>query len=103
MSGVRTDRGAGEGAGRRAGHRRCPVKFAFNPADLAFLVPYIILLAVGMLLVLAEAFYKGKDRTALVGLAVVGGLASAIASIVLYRQLEGAPVRLLGGMLIADR
>ena len=40
-----------------------------------------------MLLVLAEAFYKGRDRTALVGLAVAGSLAAAIASIVLYRQL----------------
>src|SRR5690242_14800847 len=56
-----------------------------------------------MLLVLAEAFYKGKDRTALVGLAVAGSLASAIASIVLYRQLEPHEARtLLGDMLIAD-
>ena len=57
-----------------------------------------------MLLVLAEAFYKGEDRTALVGLAVAGSLAAAIASIVLYRQLgAGRDARpLLGDMLVAD-
>ena len=42
----------------------------FNPGDLGYLVPYLILLVAGMLLVLAEAFYRGKDRTALVGLTV---------------------------------
>jgi NADH-quinone oxidoreductase subunit N len=76
----------------------------FDPADLAYLVPYIILLVVGMLLVLAEAFYKGKDRSALAGLAVAGSLAASVAAIVLYRQLPGnAGKELLGGMLLADR
>jgi NADH-quinone oxidoreductase subunit N len=77
---------------------------SFNPADLGWLVPYLILAIVGMLLVLAEAFYKGTDRTALVGLTVAGALASAIASVVLYRQLEpGARIALMGEALIADR
>ena len=84
-----------------------------EPAHLGYLVPYLILAVVGMLLVLAEAFFKGKDRTALVGLAVVGGLASSVASIVLYRQMgDGPGIELLGstdrdgayyGMLIADK
>src|SRR5688572_22858605 len=57
-----------------------------------------------MLLVLAEAFYKGEDRTALVGLAVAGSLASAVASVVLYRQLApGESKQLLGTMLVADK
>ena len=76
----------------------------FNPADLGWLVPFLILAVSGMLLVLAEAFYKGEDRTALVGLAVAGSLAAAIASIVLYRQLAtGETKQLLGGMIVADR
>ncbi|NVB80424.1 MAG: NADH-quinone oxidoreductase subunit N [Kofleriaceae bacterium] len=76
----------------------------FNAADLGWLVPYFILAVAGMLLVLAEAFYKGEDRTALAGLAVAGSLASAVASIVLYRQLgPGETRQVLGTMLIADR
>jgi NADH-quinone oxidoreductase subunit N len=76
----------------------------FNAADLGYLTPYLILLTVGMMLVLAEAFYKGRDRTALVGLTVAGALASAVASVVLYRQLPANAGReLLGGVLLADR
>ncbi len=75
-----------------------------NPADFGYLVPYLILVVTGLLLVLAEAFYKGKDRTALVSLTVAGALAGAIASVVLYRQLApGARITLLGEMLFADR
>jgi NADH-quinone oxidoreductase subunit N len=77
---------------------------SFNPADLGYLTPYLILVVVGMLLVLAEAFYKGKDRTALVSLTVAGALASTIASIILYRQIEpGTQIPLMSGMLLADR
>ena len=77
---------------------------SFNPADLGYLAPYLILAATGMLLVLAEAFYTGKDRTALATLTVAGAVASAVASMILYRQLEGAAkVSLLGDMLVADR
>jgi len=75
-----------------------------DPTDLGWLAPYLILCVVGMLLVLGEAFYKGKDRTLLAGLAVAGSLASAVASIILYRQLgEGESKSLLGDMLVADR
>jgi NADH-quinone oxidoreductase subunit N len=82
---------------------------SFNPADLGWISPYLILAAAGMLLVLAEAFYKGTDRTALVGLAVAGSLAATIASIVLYRQLEPNEVHPIftdakgGAMLVGDR
>jgi NADH-quinone oxidoreductase subunit N len=74
-----------------------------DPADFGYLVPYLILVVVGMLLVLAEAFYKGRDRTSLATLAVAGSVASGIASVVLYRQVGEAHVPLLGEMLIADR
>jgi NADH-quinone oxidoreductase subunit N len=75
----------------------------FNATDLGYLVPYLILLVVGMLLVLAEAFYKGKDRTALVGVAVAGSVLAAIASAVLYREIGTGQRSLFGDMLIADR
>ncbi len=77
---------------------------SFNPADLGWLTPFLILAVVGMLLVLAEAFFKGTDRTALVGLTVAGSLAAAVAAIVLYRQLPaGTSIPLMGEMLVADR
>src|SRR5258707_652329 len=75
-------------------------------SDLGYLVPYLILTITGMVLVLAEAFYRGKDRSALMSLTVAGALASAIASVVLYRQMPdaaGARIPLLGDMLVADR
>ncbi|HEU4610521.1 MAG TPA: NADH-quinone oxidoreductase subunit N [Kofleriaceae bacterium] len=76
----------------------------FNPTDLGWLVPFLILAVTGMLLVLAEAFYKGQDRTALAGLSVAGSVAAAIAAIVLYRQLApGESKQLLGSMIVADR
>ena len=76
----------------------------FDPAHLGYIAPYLILVIVGVLLVLAEAFFKGKDRTALATLAVAGSLAALVASIVLYRQLEpGTRISLLSGMLLADR
>lgn len=76
---------------------------SFNPSDLGYLVPYLILTVAGMLLVLAEAFYRGRDRSSLVGLTVAGALAGAVASVVLYRQIGDAKVAVLGEMLIADK
>ncbi|MBL9020311.1 MAG: NADH-quinone oxidoreductase subunit N [Myxococcales bacterium] len=79
------------------------MNFSFNPADLGYLIPYLIMAVAGMLLVLAEAFYRGQDRSSLVGLTVAGSLAAAVASVVLYRQIGDARVPLLGVMLIAAR
>ncbi len=76
---------------------------SFNPADLGYLVPYLILAVTGMLLVLAEAFYKGKDRSALVTLTVAGAVAAGVASVVLYRQIGDQRVAVLGEMLLADK
>jgi len=86
----------------------------FNPNELGWISPFLILAVAGMLLVLAEAFYKGRDRTALCGMAVAGSLASAIASIILYRQLAPGETHALftdadatgqihSAMLIADK
>jgi NADH-quinone oxidoreductase subunit N len=82
---------------------------SFDPADLGWLVPYLILAVTGLLLVLAEAFFSSpgagrtSDHTALSGLAVAGSIASAFASIVLYRQLDEHAIHpLFGGMLVVD-
>ncbi|HEX7702436.1 MAG TPA: hypothetical protein VF403_16970, partial [Kofleriaceae bacterium] len=82
---------------------------SFNPSDLGWIAPFLILAITGMLLVLAEAFFKGKDHTALVGLTVAGSLAAAIAAILMYRKLgvtEVVPIfadAKSGAMLVADR
>jgi len=76
----------------------------FSPGDLVYLVPMIVLMSAGILLVLAEAFFQGRDRAALAGLTVAGALAAMISAIVLYRQLApGETHRLMGDMLVADR
>jgi len=76
----------------------------FTPADLGYLAPYLILATTGLLLVLAEAFYRAEDRTPLATLTCAGAFASAIASVILYRQLDpGAKISVMGDMLIADR
>lgn len=85
------------------------MSFSFNAADLAWISPFLILAVTGMLLVLAEAFFKGKDHTTLTGLAVAGSLAAAIAAIIIYRQLAPGELHPIfsdgksGAMLVADR
>jgi NADH-quinone oxidoreductase subunit N len=77
---------------------------SFNPGDLVYLVPMIVLMGAGILLVLAEAFFQGRDKAALTGLTVAGALAAMISAIILYRQLgPNDSFRLMGDMLIADR
>jgi NADH-quinone oxidoreductase subunit N len=76
----------------------------FDVAQLGYIVPYLILIVGGMLAVMAEAFFKGKDRSSLSALATATAVASAVASIILVRQL-GADERhvVLGDMVVADR
>ena len=77
---------------------------SFVAGDTLYLAPLFIVAVAGLALVLAEAFFAGRDRTALAGLAVAGALAGAVASIVLYRQLAPGEHRLvMNGMLVADR
>ena len=76
----------------------------FVTADALYLAPLFIIATAALLLVLAEAFFAGRDRTSLAGLAVAGALAGAVASIALYREMAPGESRLLmNGMLVADR
>jgi hypothetical protein len=56
-----------------------------------------------MLLVLAEAFYTGKDRTALAGLAVAGGVARRSRRSRCTATSSRAAALPVGEMLVADR
>ncbi|HVV86941.1 MAG TPA: NADH-quinone oxidoreductase subunit N [Kofleriaceae bacterium] len=76
----------------------------FATQDALYMAPLFIVAVSGMLLVLAEAFFTGRDRTTLAGLAVAGALAGAVASIALYRHMAPGEHRLLmNEMLVADR
>ncbi len=76
----------------------------FSTGDALYIAPLLILALSGILLVLAEAFFAGRDRTALAALTVAGAVGAAVASIALYRHMQPGQVRLLfGEMLIADR
>ena len=84
----------------------------FKAADLGYLAPYLTLAIGGLLLVLAEAFFRErKNHTALSHIAVATSIIAGIASIIVYRQLEPGESHTVmaasasGGpsMLIADR
>jgi len=76
----------------------------FASGDLVYTTPMLILTISAMLLVLAEAFFVGRDRSSLMALTVAGAIAAAVSAIVLYRQLEPGQIKpMFGGMLLADR
>jgi len=76
---------------------------AFNPLDLMFMAPLLLLTLTGLFLVLAESFFQGRHRYHLMGLAVGGSLLAAIAAVLIYRFIPEGQGRALLGMLIADR
>lgn len=76
----------------------------FNPLDLAFQAPLLIMVFVALLLVLAESFLKSKSKSRLMAIAVAGCVASALAAVVVFRLLgPGGEKPLLHNMLVADR
>lgn len=76
----------------------------FNPNELIYQIPLFILILTGLLLVLGEAFSRGKHGSRLMGLAVAGSVAAALAGIFFYRLLApGEERQLMSGMLVADR
>jgi NADH-quinone oxidoreductase subunit N len=74
-----------------------------TPRDFLDMMPLAILSVAGMLLILAEAFSRGR-RHFLMRLTVGSCIAAVIAAIVLWKQLgEGQVGSMFGGMLVADR
>jgi NADH-quinone oxidoreductase subunit N len=75
-----------------------PVK----PTDFLYMAPLTVLTVVALLLIVIEAFTRGKTRAFLMPLCVVGCLFGALAAVVVAKALDG-PVSMFGGMLIADK
>jgi NADH-quinone oxidoreductase subunit N len=76
----------------------------FQSSDLLYAAPFLVLAVSGILLVLAEAFFTGRDRATLAGLTVAGALATTVVSIALYRQLGARESHVIfSEMLVADR
>ncbi|MCG8425070.1 MAG: NADH-quinone oxidoreductase subunit N [Proteobacteria bacterium] len=76
----------------------------FNAFDLMYIIPLLVLAVTGLLLVLAESFFKGRQRNHLMGLAVAGAIAAAVTAMILFRYTpDDEQGRLVLGMLKADR
>jgi NADH-quinone oxidoreductase subunit N len=70
--------------------------------DFLYMAPLTVLTVVALLLIVIEAFTRGKTRAFLMPLCVVGCLFGALAAVVVAKALDG-PVSMFGGMLIADK
>jgi asparagine N-glycosylation enzyme membrane subunit Stt3 len=66
-----------------------PVK----PTDFLYMAPLTVLTVVALLLVVIEAFTRGKHRAFLMPLCVVGCLFGALAAIVVARALDSVRSR----------
>lgn len=75
----------------------------FNPIDLLFAAPLLLLTLTGLFLVLAESFFQSRHRYHLMGLAVGGTLLAALSAVLLYRFVPAGESREVLGMLTADR
>lgn len=76
----------------------------FNPKDFLYVGPLGVLAVVGLLLVLAEAFARGKQRQFLMQMTVAGCLLAMFTAIATWRALApGQSVSSFSGMLVADR
>jgi NADH-quinone oxidoreductase subunit N len=76
----------------------------FAPSDLIYMAPMLILMGAGILLVLAEAFFQGRERSTLATITVAGGVAAAVVAVVIYRGMPAGETKpLMSGMLVADR
>lgn len=73
----------------------------FNPADLGFLAPEIAITIAGLLVLLADVAARGRGRTWLAGLSVLGIL---IAIVLVARQAAEGPARVLvfSGLHVVD-
>ena len=75
---------------------------SFNPVNLFWQAPFLVLALTGIFLVLAEAFASGK-RAFLSRLAVTGCVLALAASYAVWGRLEGQSHEIFAGMLVVDR
>lgn len=77
---------------------------AVNAADFLYMAPLTVLSVASLLLIVAEAFTRGRQRSWLMPLTITACAAATLAAIAVYRALEGPEqVSMFGGMLIADK
>lgn len=76
---------------------------AFQLSDLGYVAPLLLAVVMGIVLILAEAAFKGKNHASLMGLTVGSALVVGLSSIALYRHVGDAKQVLFGGMLVADK
>lgn len=77
---------------------------AVNAADFLFMAPLTVLSVAALLLIVAESFAGGRERSWLVPLTITACIAAALAAVVVYRSVaQSSQVSMFGGMLIADR
>jgi NADH-quinone oxidoreductase subunit N len=73
-------------------------------ADFLYQLPLLILAVTSLMLIMAEAFWKGERRAFLMQLTVAGCVGTMVSCIWLYRDLGAGEHRaILQGMLVADR
>jgi NADH-quinone oxidoreductase subunit N len=76
---------------------------AVKPTDLIYMAPLTVLSVSALLLIVVEAFIRGRQRSWLMPLTVAGCIGGALAAISIYSSIEaGQQVSIFGGMLIAD-
>ena len=77
---------------------------AIRPSDLLYMAPLTVLAVAALLLIVVEAFIRGRQRSWLMPLTVTGCAAAALAAVSIYGGLAGSqPVSIFGGMLVADQ
>lgn len=73
----------------------------FNPSDIATLAPLFIFVLGGLLMVLAESFTKGRDRSFMMKMTVATSIIAGVAAVFLWKKASGETA--FGGMLIGDK
>jgi len=91
-------------AGAATGEKAANMGPRVTKADFLYQMPLLILVALGLVLILAESFVKGRNRGFLMKITVAGCVAAGIAAAVLFNKFEDAnPAYLMGHMLVADQ
>jgi len=75
----------------------------FQLSDIGYIAPLLVAVIAGILLILAEAFFRGTSRSSLSGFTVACSVAVGLTAIFMYRAVGNESVRLFTGMLVADK
>ena len=76
----------------------------FTTSDFVYQAPLLILVVTGLVLILMEAFARGRHRGFLMQTAVLGCILASIAAIYIYKDLgAGGSKTIMQGMMVMDR